>query len=643
MDMSKYQDIFVAESRENIINLNRALLEFEKDTSLLEPLEEVFRAMHSIKGMAGAMGFDDLADFAHSTEDIMDQMRKREVEPRTEIIDLLFTAFDALDHFVEQLARGEPLETNFLSLKDQIEALVYAQPVTSDKPDASPVINALPTAAEPELTTTNGSQFDVTVFIDKDCQMKGVRTFIVLKTLRDMGKILQCIPPESDLELENFGYSFQVFLQTSKQKNDIEQAVLKVFEIENVQVKDIREQQDAKTKTAPERQKKAAAPQKTQSVRVAIEHLDNLMNLVEELVLNRGRLSRATKVFGDAQISGTIEQLARLTTNLRDEVMLARMVPASEIFDRYPRLVRDTSKELGKQVELHIEGGDIELDRTVLDQINDPLVHILRNAIDHGIEMPDKRRGAGKPEHGTIQIRVSRERSSVIIAIEDDGKGLDPAFLKQKAIEKGVLTPEEASQITDEDAYMIITRPGFSTAATITDVSGRGVGMDVVRTRIRSLGGSLTITSTIGAGSQFGLSLPLTLAIIQGLEVNAFGEIYVIPLTNIVETMELYPADIQTIRQEEVTILRGEVVPLVRLDDVLEVPNVDRSKYKELAAVIVEVGTRRRGLVVSKLIGQNEIVVKPLRGIINAVNMFTGVTILGDGRPAFILDVGSLS
>ncbi|OQY28358.1 MAG: hypothetical protein B6244_07580 [Candidatus Cloacimonetes bacterium 4572_55] len=652
MDMSKYQDIFVAESRENIIILNKSLLEFEKNPATLEPLDEIFRSMHSLKGMAGAMGFEALADFAHTTEDILDQMRKKAISPSAEIIDILFTAFDALETFVEQTAIGKAYDTNFLDLKYQFEALVSPQ----ESVETATLFPDLPIAGlaslDDEATeaiekiaglkSPDEKNYDVTVFLDKECQMKGVRAFIVLKTLKEIGTLVQCEPPEHDLEANKFGYQFRMTLKTAKSKEEIEQAVLKIFEIENVRIKTPTSSQESKQKRGPSK-KQVAIPQ-TKSVRVAIEQLDNLMNSVEELVLNRGRLARVTKSLNNSQISGLIEQLARLTTNLRDEVMQARMVPASETLDRYPRLVRDVSKELGKLVDIKIEGGDIELDRTVLDQISDPMVHLLRNAIDHGIESPDQRELHGKPEVGTIKIIVSRERNNVLVSVEDDGKGLDPATLKQKAAENGICTHEEASQLTDEEAYMLVTRPGFSTSSVVTDVSGRGVGMDVVRTRIRSLGGTLSIQSTINVGTNFGLRLPLTLAIIQGLEVDVYGETYVIPLANIMETMDIYPEAIQTIKQEEVTILRGDIVPLVRLGEVLETPGAVETamvNQEGLAAVIVEVGSRRRGLVVSGLIGQNEIVVKPLRGIINMVNLFTGVTILGDGQPAFILDVAS--
>lgn len=637
MDMSKYRDIFVAESRENIVALNKALLEFEKDPTALEPLDEIFRAMHSIKGMAAAMGFEDLAEFAHTTEDILDQMRKHTIQPSPDIIDLLFQAFDTLESFVEEITVGESLDTSFLNLKEQFEAIANDQ--LSPAEAVADELVSEPLDIAPDSLASESALIEVTIYLNKDCQMKGVRAFIVMKTLREMGDVVQTTPSESELEEEKFGTHFKVVLTSDEPKEKIQQAVLKILEVENVQIRDA-------SLAAPEKSKQPAAQQqktvfqKTKSVRVAIEHLDNLMNSVEELVLNRGRLARLTRPLGNAQISGIIEQLARLTTNLRDEVMQSRMVPASELFDRYPRLVRDISKELNKHVDLVIEGGDIELDRTVLDQINDPVVHLLRNAIDHGVENPESRAQQGKPERGVIEISVSRERSNVLITVEDDGKGMDPEQLRTRAVEKGMLSPEEANLLTDEEAFLLITRPGFSTSNVITDVSGRGVGMDVVRTRIRGLGGTLSIHSASGMGTSFGLRLPLTLAIIQGLEVDVYGEVYVIPLTHIVETMELAGHEIQTIKQEEVTILRGEVVPLVRLSEVLDVPS-NGNGTNEFAAVIVEVGNRRRGLVVSRLIGQNEIVVKPLRGVINTVNLFTGVTILGDGQPAFILDVAS--
>lgn len=643
MDMSKYQDIFVAESRENITALNKALLEFEKAPQNLGPLDEVFRAMHSIKGMSAAMGFEDLADFAHSTEDVMDQMRRQELPPSDAIIDILFQSFDALESFVDSIATEQPSSVDFLDLKSRLEKI--ASGATESAPEQAPASTpSVPSVRQPQPATTgtvDWPEYDLSVYLDQDCPMKGVRAFIVIKTLKEMGRVIRCTPSEKDLEVEKFDNSFTVNIQTEASPEEIERTILKIFDVDHVNIKSASERKKEIVPSLAKDKDRAAIQSKTKSVRVAIQHLDNLMNLVEELVLNRGRLERVTSEMENPSVTAIVEQLARLTTNMRDVVMQSRMVPASELFDRYPRLVRDTAKELGKDVEITIEGSEIELDRAVLDQINDPIVHLLRNAIDHGIETREERIQKGKAETGNIYISVSRERSNVLINVADDGKGLDSDVLRQKAVEKNIMSAEEAMQLSEEDTYMLITRPGFSTSSKVTDISGRGVGMDVVRTRIRRLGGSLSINSALNLGTQFGLRLPLTLAIIQALEVNVYGEIYVIPLTNILETMEITADDIRTIRREEVTVLRGEVVPLVRLGDVLEAPNRDKMGTNEFAAVIVEVGEKRRGLVVSKLVGQSEIVVKPLPGIINTAGFFAGVTILGDGRPSFILDVSS--
>jgi two-component system chemotaxis sensor kinase CheA len=375
------------------------------------------------------------------------------------------------------------------------------------------------------------------------------------------------------------------------------------------------------------------------SVRIDLRRLDSLMNLIGELVITRGRLHQLSASIDDAALTETVAQTSRLVADLQDEIMTSRMVPVWQVFDRFPRLVRDAARSVGKQVEFVIEGKEVELDRSMLDEVGDPIVHLLRNAIDHGIETPDTRRAQGKKPEGRLTLSASRDRSAVAIRVSDDGRGIDRARVIAKARTLG-LVDEDKSDLTDDELLRLISRPGFSTSDTVSDLSGRGVGIDAVYNRVRSLGGAVDIRTVQGEGTTVTLRLPLTLAIVRSLLARIGDETYAVPLTHVRETVELEPSVVRSVQGREVLMLREEVLPVVRMRDLVQYPGLAMQELEQV--VVVEMADRRAALVVDALIGQQEVVVKQFDGVRDGLGVFGGATILGDGAPALIFDVSSL-
>lgn len=545
--------------------------------------------------------------------------------------------------------------------------------------------------AEAEKTGMHGIYLKVT--LTETCLLKSARSYMVMNALEEVGEVIRTIPPAEDLEQEAFERSFEVILITASEEEIIRDAVLGVSEIENAETQIIKfgataapapaptpapvvEQKSASTamataptpapapKSSAPANKPAPAPaggggQQTaaqnaaaqnaaaqkkshagQSVRVDIEKLDTLMNLMGELVINKVRLEQIGQTHRLSELTETLEQMDRVTTDLQNIVMKVRMVPVSQVFNRFPRMVRDVTKELNKEINLTIEGEDTELDRTVIDEIGDPIMHLLRNSLDHGIEMPDEREAKGKPRVGEVGLIARHEGNNVVIMVTDDGKGIDANVIRRKAVEKGLFTQEEVDSMEDADAVRIVFLPGFSTAEKISDISGRGVGMDVVKSKIESLSGQVDVETHVNEGSIFKIKLPLTLAIIQAMLVQVQNEMYAIPLASIDSTLSVQPSDIRTVQNNEVIVLRGEIIPIIRMEETLMVPHVKDTH--ELFVVVVHAGDSKAGIVVDKLIGQQEIVIKTLGNLFMGLKMFSGATVLGDGRVALILDVATM-
>jgi len=670
MDMEQYMGIFADEAKEHLQNLNDYILELEKDHDRKDLLNEIFRSAHTLKGMAGAMGFEKMATLTHEMENVLDELRKGEREVNLQIIQVLFSCLDALEALVNEIITEGVELTEVDSLIDTIknldsevaaaleeELINKTEEIKEEKINESQNLEYLETVIE-KATELGLNTFKIKIKFAEDCLLKSARAFMVFRELDSIGEIVYSNPSVQDIEDEKFDQEIEVIVLTKKSKDHIIPLINNITDVKIAEFEVIREGRPVNKEKNEEIDKNDRVepvnkvdehnhkrPKTGQTVRVDIERLDNLMNLVGELVISKTRLEQISLTNQLGYLNETIEQIDRITDELQSVVMKVRMVPVEQVFNRFPRMVRDLAKELSKEVELVIEGKETELDRTVIDEIGDPLVHLLRNALDHGIEKPEERLKAGKNRFGTIKLRALHEGNNVIIKIEDDGRGIDPQLIKRKALEKGVLSEQDLERLDESEILKLIFRPGFSTAQEITDISGRGVGLDVVKYKIESLGGEVELESRIGYGSTFTIRLPLTLAIIQALLVKSVNEIYAIPLAVIQETVSIREENIKRIQNHEVITLRGEVLPLFRLQNLLDIPPDSYNSsdnYSEIFVVVVRKGDKRAGLIVNELVGQQDIVIKSLGRLLNGIKGIAGATILGDGRVALILDIGTL-
>ncbi|WP_425060877.1 Chemotaxis protein CheA [Sporomusa carbonis] len=689
MDISQYMGMFLEESREHLQTLNNCLLDLENDPGSLSVLDEIFRSAHTIKGMSATMGFTTIAELTHEMENVLDLLRKGTLFANDDITDILFKCVDTLEQLVENVASNSDAVVDIKPLVAKLAALAKGEPVpvvksqrvhsvaTDQAEVQSPPIEHIE-LDDTEINVVKAAKnqgiecYEIQVSLREGCLLKSARAYMVMSALEELGEVIKSIPSVEDLEKENFDNSFQVVILTSVDPEKIEATISNISEIEKVIVvpsiipgneqklpkaieskygkpdagnfekKPVGDKADRSSTIEHNTSNTDKKLKSGQSVRVDIEKLDTLLNLVGELVINKTRLEQIGLTHRLSELVETIEQMDRVTTDLQAVVMKVRMVPVGQVFNRFPRMVRDLSRELNKEVNLIIQGEETELDRTVIDEIGDPLVHLLRNSIDHGIEHPAERQAKGKNAIGEIRLIARHEGNNVIIMVEDDGKGINPDVIKQKALEKGLITQSEADKMEPSEAIRLVFLPGFSTAETVTDVSGRGVGMDAVKTKIESLGGMVDVETKINEGSKFKIRLPLTLAIIQALLVKVCEEIYAIPLGAIDSTINVTSNDIKTIQNQEVILLRGQIIPIVRLANVLNVPNTCVHSQDELFVVIVHMGEHRAGIIVDTLIGQQEIVIKSLGKLLAGIKVIAGATILGNGQVALILDVGAL-
>jgi two-component system chemotaxis sensor kinase CheA len=657
MELSQYAELFLSESREHVSAINHLLLTLESDPRSREAVEGLFRAVHTIKGMSATMGYRAVADLAHEMEDVLDRVRLGRLTSSPELVDVLFAACDALEQSietaVEAVEEGDdegamaPVVARLRALAGGTEAPSGSAADSAMAPAAS--APAVPRVEQDEAMPAGAMRVRVTV--DPASALPGVRAFMALRAARALGEVSGVEPSEAAMQEDGFSGTLRFIIRSAAPLAELDAALRTAGEIREVEIHE--GLVDAPAAAVPESVSAdgtAAAPAegapsaagaagRARNIRVDLRRLDALVNGVGELVIVRDRMRRLSNI-AQPELAETIDQAARLIGELQDEIMQARMAPVWQVFDRFPRLVRDAARALGKRVDFVIEGKEIELDRSMLDEIGDPLVHLLRNSLDHGIESPAERRAAGKPETGTLRLSAARERSRIVIRVEDDGRGIQREKVLAKAMSAGLVTIDEARTMSNDDVARLITRPGFSTAETVTDVSGRGVGLDVVATRVRSLGGMLEIASEPGHGTSMTLQLPQTLAIVRALLVRQSGETYALPLTHVGETVQLLPEEIGAVKGRPVAYLRDEVIPLHSLRTLLRA-NGTREGEKR-AAVILEVGEQRVGLEVDALLGQQEIVVKAFDATADTLHLFSGATILADGRPALILDAGSL-
>ena len=698
MDVSQYLEIFIDESEEHLQTLSDCIMVLEKEPDNKDTINEVFRAAHSLKGMAGTMGFKRMQHLTHDMENVFQEVRSDHIKVTSGMIDLLFKCLDALEGYVDNIksTSDEGTEDNEVIIKELNDFIAKTEGAeetgnteTSEAKEAAPESTQEEKAGQEKIELTNDEKkaireaesngqhiYVMTVHIQKDCLLKAARAFLVFKAVEDFGQILVYRPSSQDIEDEKFEFEFSFFLASEESEDKIVAVAKAVSEIEKVDAEEIhldeyvkeaeaQEEQQAKEATAEQKEAPAEAPKAAEkkapaanakkqtnakpvtgrTVRVDIEKLDALMNQVSELIIAKNSLvsisSNESGEYQNQSFHEQIEYLERITTNLHESVMKVRMVPIESVVNKFPRMIRDLSRKLGKKMELYMTGEDTELDRTVVDQIGDPLQHLLRNSADHGLEDNATRVERGKPEVGSIFLKAFQEGNNVIIEVGDDGNGIDVAAVRDKAVERGVITAEQAENMSQKEIINILFLPSFSMAKKITDISGRGVGLDVVKSNIEALGGDVEVRTQLGEGTTFIVRLPLTLAIIQALMVEIRDEKYAIALGSISNIESIPVNEIKYVQAQEVIHLRGAVIPLIRLDQVLDM-EVKQEEPENLTVVIVKKGDSLAGLVVDNLIGQQEIVIKSLGKYINNNKIISGATILGDGEVALILDVNTL-
>ncbi len=699
MDLSQYLEIFIDETKEHIQTLNDQVLIMEQEPENIDTVNEIFRAAHSLKGMAGTMGYKRMQRLTHDLENVFSEIRNGKMSVTPDIVDIVFKCLDALEGYLTNIqdSADEGTEDNEeiisllnAALESSAEPKEAASaPAAPEEPASAPVedgdkrkflslsLNDFELNAMHEAIDKGMNVYGVTVYIQETCILKSARAFLVFKGIEAVGEVIKSEPSVQDIEDERFDFDFSVFIISSKTADEVKKVIENVSEIKEVvleaydpknakttaeaesEAEEASQKESASAKSALSETKAAPAKEETsgnkktetkkkpvvnRSVRVDIEKLDDLMNLVSELIIAKNGLVSvsANEENGQTQqFNEQIEYLERITTNLHESVMKVRMVPIESVVNRFPRMIRDISKKLNKEMELVMTGEETELDRTVIDEIGDPLMHMLRNAADHGLESTIDRIKLGKPQVGTIRLDAYQDGNNVTIEVSDDGRGVDVEKVKASAVKKGTITEEQAEMMSDKEAIELLFRPAFSTAEKVSDLSGRGVGLDVVKSKIEGLGGDVEVHSVLGEGTTFIVRLPLTLAIIQALMVEIHDEKYAIPLNSIVTVEDVPSTDVKLIQNKEVINLRGSVIPLVRLDQELDF-EPRQEEPESLVVVIVKKGDKQAGLVIDNLIGQQEIVIKPLGKYIYIHKMFSGATILGDGEVALIIDANTL-
>jgi two-component system chemotaxis sensor kinase CheA len=662
MNTESYKEAFLEEAVENINSMNKALLAFEKNIADLTPINELFRSAHTLKGMSATMGYDRFAGFTHMLEEILDKIRSGTLAADLEIVNILFKATDIMQEFLDNIrdnntdtAAGyneivERMKEHGADRQSAAKPVILQQSASAEASEVK-MDFVIDGAVALEAAAQGLSVYRIKVEVAKTCAFKAVRAFMVSRNLSEKGEIVKSAPGAKDIEEGNFETSFMLGYVSKENADVVEKLISRISEIQKVTVEKFeavkeekQEPEDGKDGAEKQRQHEAGdgAIKKgvlSQSVRVNIEKLDAMMNLVGELVIAKIRLDRITKDGTYDSLSATVEEFDRIIDGLQMEVTDVRMLPVSQIFDRYPRIVRDLAAQAGKSIDVELIGGDIEIDRTVLEEINDSILHLVRNSVAHGIEDPEKRELSGKTKKGVIRLSARRDRNSVIIEVSDDGAGVNVGKVRKKALEKGVMTVDKINNMTDEEAVNLISLPGFSTADKVDKISGRGVGVDVVKTKVEAFGGIFRMENYPGEGMKSILKLPLTLAIIQALLVKSGGGTYAIPVIHTIETVEMPLRDVKVIQSRRVIILRNEVVPVLSLAELM---GKACGEHEDVNMVIIEAHEKKIALEVEGVLGQQEIAIKSLGEFQKYAKGFSGVTILGDGSISLIVDVQAL-
>ncbi|WP_394137075.1 chemotaxis protein CheA [Cytobacillus oceanisediminis] len=676
MEMNQYLEVFIEESKEHLQACNEQLLELEKKPEDIKIVNEIFRSAHTLKGMSATMGYEDLANLTHQMENVLDAIRNQKIKVNAEILDVVFLAVDDLEAMVHSIAEGGDGKRDVSEAVTKLKLIEMGQnPAQAEAKAETAVAMAEPSAAvkstydEFEWTVIQQSReqgfeiYEISVALREDCLLKAARVYMIFEVLEKMGEVIKATPSVDQLEEEQFDQEFSITIVTQESREDVQQKLLKVSEVEKADVvplslddlgqQEPEKEEEVRTPSSPagsivaetlsnEGKKASAAKQvSNKTIRVNIERLDILMNLFEELVIDRGRLEQISREVNNQELHETVEHMSRISGDLQNIILNMRMVPIETVFNRFPRMVRQLARDLNKKINLEIVGAETELDRTVIDEIGDPLVHLIRNALDHGVETPEIRKANGKSEEGSVILKAYHSGNHVFIEIEDDGAGINKEKVISKALKNGIITEQAAAALSDKQAYELIFASGFSTAEKISDVSGRGVGLDVVKNTIESLGGSVSIDSKVGQGSIFSIQLPLTLSIISVMLVEIEEEKFAIPLSSIIETAIIKKGDILSAHNQKVIDFRGKVVPLLSLKEIFNVPS-EHQEGEFLSVVIVRKGEKMAGLIVDSFIGQQEVVLKSLGNYLTNVFAISGATILGNGQVALIVDCNAL-
>lgn len=679
LDMSQYLDLFIQEAEEQLETLEQETLKLEQDPSK-ERLQVIFRAAHTLKGSSRAMGFQNMAELTHEMENILDQLRNDELSLTTEIANALLGCLDSLAEMVESIGAGNGDKAECAALVQTLQGFSSGS-AAAPKPPAAQAIPSLDFSQEEHAALQEAAKqspvYRGHFSLSKECVIKYARVFMVTTIIENEGELLACFPDREALEEEKFETEFDFVFQLRGDLESFKKQVSEVSELEKVVIEPFSfadqaadgpiseaappailqkapvEPEPASPTNAPAEAQRSGAPKTEtgQTVRVDVSRLDALMNLVGELVIDRTRVAQIgaelSAKFTDPNIdvlAETVGHIARITSDLQDQIMKARMMPIETVFNRFPRVIRDLAQKLGKDIRLDMTGGDTELDRSVIEVIGDPLLHILRNSADHGLETPEERERAGKPVQGVISLSAKHQENNIVIEIRDDGRGIDVERIRAKAVERGLISKDAADKLSDKDVLQFIFASGFSTAQQVSEVSGRGVGMDIVRSNLQKLGGIIEMDTKLGNGTIFTLKLPLTLAIIRGLLVKEREVVYVLPLASVVETLLVQGSTIESVNQQEVIVIRGMTTPLYHLSRIFdkETAKTSNNREGEHYVVIVGVAEKRIGLVVEELIGEQEVVIKSLSRHCGDSPGITGATILGDGNVALIMDVNRL-
>lgn len=665
METNQYLEVFLDESREHLQSVNDHLLNLENNPEDLSYVQEVFRSAHTLKGMAATMGYEDIANLTHKMENVLDNIRNEKLKVSSQLLDILLEAVEALENMIASISSGGDGKQDVSHLVSMLEGIDNEDAHSTENRSEELTTKGYGSNSESmnlnefEKTLINESKeqgFDslfITITLNDSTVLKAARTFMVFDVLEKIGEVIKSEPSVEKLEEEEFDYEFSLVFLTKESQEEVKKKILKVSEIKDVTVTRLDSFTDAKKQEKPESRQsnnkekgnssnspKVNAPS-TKTIRVNIDRLDQLMNLFEELVIDRGRLEEIAKDLNNKELSETVEKMTRVSGDLQSIILTMRMMPIDQVFNRFPRMIRGLAKDLNKKVKLDIIGAETELDRTVIDEIGDPLVHLIRNSLDHGIELPEVREKANKDQEGLITLKAYQSGNHVFIEIEDDGAGIHTDKVLNKIVQNGVMTQQEADKLTDDEIFQLIFSSGFSTAEQVSDVSGRGVGLDVVKSKIESLGGNVSVESERGKGSRFIIQLPLTLSIISVLLIEIGNEKYAIPLSSIIETAILHENEVLLAHNQNVIDFRGKIVPLIFLNELFEVQDQkDNDEYHSI--VIVKKGDKMAALVVDAFIGQQEVVLKSLGNYLTNVFAISGATILGNGQVALIIDCNAL-